>query len=642
MKLKIIKTYIAVFSCCLSCLLLFSAFAANSYPNNYLPDEIIVKFKPSVPNHAIDRINSKHGTHAFYTSPFAGFKRIKIPAGKSIEEMVIIYSKNPNVEYAEPNYIVHATFVPNDPYYDPTQWNFYNPVYGGIYMEDAWDIETGNPDVIIAVLDTGVAYETYGRFLQAPDLANTNFVPGYDYINNDAHPNDDNGHGTHVAGIIAQNTNNGLLVAGVAFNCSIMPVKVMNNHRTGSHAQIADGIYFATNNGADIINMSFGGTGVSSTLENACAYAYNQDVTIVCAAGNGGPSGSPWYPAAYNAYCIAASATRYDETIAPYSTWGSYVDIAAPGGDINVDQNGDGYIDGIPQQTFNMNVTAFYLYFWNGTSLSSAHISGVAGLLISYGLNRPDNVRQVLQSTAEDKGAYGWDQVYGWGIVNAYQALLSIHPTPPVAAPPEGSYNQDILVDLSASNATEIYYTLDGSDPDTTSNLYISSVPITITPSQITTANLKAIACNSAGNCGDISTNVYYLNNNDGDSLPDDWEQQIVDHNPGDTITTIEEVIALDDFDGDGDTNYDELLAGTDPVDPESYFQIESISLVDSGVQLKWISGPGRQYSIYWSDDLVLWNKIESAVDSQGNSTIWIDTSPLTSATRFYMVQALP
>jgi len=641
MKIQNLKGLISTFWCGLWCFLLICAVAVNGYPNDYLPDEIIVKFKPSVPDHVIDRINSTRGAKVFYTSRFAGFKRLKIPTGKTVSEMVGIYLKNPNVEYAEPNYIVYATFEPNDFYY-PLQWHFDNPVYGGIHLQDAWDIETGDSTIIIAVLDTGVAYETYGRFVQAPDLSGTSFVPGYNFIKDTTHPNDDHGHGTHVTGTIAQTTNNNIGVAGIAFNCSIMPVKVLNRPGMGNHAVIADGIYFATDNGAHVINMSLGGTASSITLENAVGYAYNQGVTIVCAAGNNGPGAPPDYPAAYDAYCIAVSATRYDETMAPYSNTGNYIDLAAPGGYTGADLNGDGYADGVIQQTFERGVKTFEYHFWQGTSMAAPHVSGVAALLISYGLSGPDNVRNVLETTAEDKGIPGWDQSYGWGIVDAYQALLSIRPTPPAAAPPGGSYNQDILVDLSASNAAAIYYTLDGSDPDTGSILYTTPVPISITPLQITTMTLKAVACNSAGNCGDVSINVYHLNNNDSDTLPDDWEQQIIDHDPADSITTVEEVIAFDDFDGDGDTNYDELLAGTDPVDPASYFRIISISLLESGVQLQWVSGPGRQYGVYWSGGLAGWNKIEPAVDSQGDSTTWSDTFVTTPRSRFYKVRLLP
>ena len=182
----------------------------------YVPDEILVKFKPDVGEDAISRINSEYKTSVKSTL-LSGTKVLNVPSGKTVDEMVRIYENLPEVEYAEPNYIDHVFMVPNDPLYS-YQWHLDNDDYGGIHMEPAWDISTGT-GVVVAMLDTGVAYEDYGIYCQAPDLAGTTFVPGYDFVNNDAHPNDDNGHGTHVAGTIAQTTNNNYGVVGVAFGC---------------------------------------------------------------------------------------------------------------------------------------------------------------------------------------------------------------------------------------------------------------------------------------------------------------------------------------------------------------------------------------------------------------------------------------
>jgi len=433
--------------------------------DEYVPDEIIVKFKPGVGKKKIDQINLGHGTSVKRAG--SHFMRLNVPKGKTVSEMVEAYSRNPDVEYAEPNYIAHASMVPNDPLYG-YQWHLDNDRYGGINTEAAWDLSTGS-GVTIAIIDTGIAYEDYGRYKQAPDLAGTHFVAGYDFVNNDAHPNDDNSHGTHVAGTVAQSTNNGIGVAGVAFDACIMPVKVLNKRGSGDYATIAAGIRFAADNDADVISMSLGGPFPSKTIEDALAYAYGKGVTIIASSGNSG-SNSYSYPAAYDAYVIAVGATRCDETRAPYSSYynvtndsviGQYVDITAPGGDTSVDQNGDGHGDGVLQNTFNPNTKNprdFGYWFFEGTSMAAPHVSGVAALLIANGVTCPDNVREALESTAEDKGDTGWDPEYGWGIVDAHAALrFSFGPKPPVA---DAGSDQTLS---DADNDTVEAVTLDGS-----------------------------------------------------------------------------------------------------------------------------------------------------------------------------------
>ncbi len=407
-----------------------SAGSADTKRPKWVPNEIIVKFKNGVSKNHISQVNRRHGTSVLYTSPFAGFKKIKVPAGRTPKQLVELYNREPDIEYAELNYYAYAHLEPpNDPLYS-YQWHFNDPC-AGINIEPAWDITTGDPNVIVAVVDTGVAYEDNGgRFGLAPDLANTNFVAGYNFVKNNEHANDDDGHGTHVTGTIAQSTNNGIGVAGIAFNCSIMPVKVLAKRgqvSSGSHADIASGIYFATDNGAHVINMSLGGPSGSNTLRDAVAYAYNQGVTIVCSAGNNGAGAPASYPAAYDAYCIAVGATRYDKARAHYSTTGGYLDLAAPGGDITVDQNGDSFADGILQQTFDRHPTHWGYWFYQGTSMAAPHVSGVAALLISTGVTGPDAVREALEATAEDLGISGWDAEYGWGLIDAYAALNYYH-----------------------------------------------------------------------------------------------------------------------------------------------------------------------------------------------------------------------
>lgn len=347
------------------------------------------------------------------------FRVLKVARGKVFEE-IKNYKKRSDVIYAEPNYIARAFWKPNDPYYK-YQWHFDNAVYGGIQMEEAWDLlgAPGNPGsgVTVAIVDTGIRKGT--------DLANTCFVSGYDFVNNDSDPTDDNGHGTHVAGTVAQSTNNALGVAGVAFKSCLMPVKVLDARGSGTYANVATGIYFAVDHGARVINLSLGGSADSSVLKDAVAYAYSKGVTVVAAAGNDGTN-TLAYPAAYDDYVIAVGATRYDETLAYYSNYGPSLDLVAPGGDLNVDQNGDGYADGVLQQTFRKVGRKIYwgYYFFQGTSMAAPHVSAVAALLISKGnATTPDEVRTALQETAEDLGAPGRDDSYGWGLVDTQKAL---------------------------------------------------------------------------------------------------------------------------------------------------------------------------------------------------------------------------
>lgn len=453
-----------------------------------VPGEIIVKFKPGVSDGRVSQINRGYGTTVLSKSLRGKFLRLRVPSNRSVEDMVATYNKNPNVEYAEPNFLVYGFFQPNDPYF-PFQWHLDNNTFGGINMKSAWDIQKGSPGVIVAVVDTGVAFENYGKFLKAPDLVNTSFVSGYNFVSNTTHPNDDNSHGTHVTGTIAQSTNNGLGVAGIAFNTSIMPVKVLNKNGSGTSSAVADGIYFAADHGAKVINLSLGSSQDSTTIKNAMAYAYSKGVTSVCAAGNEYQSGNPpSYPAAYDAYCIAVGAARFDETRSYYSNTGSYLDIAAPGGDTSVDQNSDGYGDGVLQQTFNpnsKNPADFGYWFFQGTSMATPHVVGVAALLIAKGITGPDNVRAALQSTAEDKGTPGWDPQYGWGIVNALAALQYSSTTPihdvavtDLSVPAVNLQGESVSITVSVANQGTSQESFDVTVNDNTDVQQIGNQPV--------------------------------------------------------------------------------------------------------------------------------------------------------------------
>jgi serine protease len=407
----------------------------------YVRGEVLVKYKQGVPQTRMMEMDAALGTSILSTHR-GGVYRLGLPEGVDEQEMVDILRADPDVEYAELNTICHATMIPNDPYYSPYQWDLPK-----INCPQAWDISTGD-NVVVAILDSGIAYENYTipsyerskvasgvtQYQQCPDLAGTSFTAGYDFINNDSHPNDNNAHGTHVAGTIAQTTNNSYGVAGMAFDCTLMPVKVLDNTGSGTAQSLADGLYWAADHGAQVVNMSLGwspGYNPGSTVQNAIQYAYNAGVVLCASSGNAGVSPVS-YPAAYS-QVIAVGATRYDDQRASYSQYGTALEVTAPGGDIYVDQNGDGYGDGILQMTFQgydpgppvslANPTSFSYWFYEGTSMACPHTVALVAMMIAHGQTGVENIRTILHETAVDLGSAGWDQYYGYGRIDAYAAL---------------------------------------------------------------------------------------------------------------------------------------------------------------------------------------------------------------------------
>jgi serine protease len=326
------------------------------------------------------------------------------------EESTLLADEAPSTRTPE----VEERGFPNDPKYK-LQWHL-----DQIHMGSAWKGAQGD-GVIVAVIDTGVA--------KVPDLEKTELVAGYNFVSNSPDATDDHGHGTHVAGTIAQSTNNGIGVAGIAFHAKIMPIKVLSARGSGSVSGIAEGIRFAADHGAKVINMSLGGPMASQVLAKAVKYAHDKGVTVVCAAGNDG-RGKVSYPAAYPG-AIAVAATQFDETTTFYSNWGHEIDVAAPGGNTRVDQNGDGFPDGVLQNTVVPGDTSRsdYLFFM-GTSMASPHVAGVAALIVSQGTTDPDAVEKVLKESARPpkgsadlRGLRGPENRYGAGILDAAQAV---------------------------------------------------------------------------------------------------------------------------------------------------------------------------------------------------------------------------
>jgi serine protease len=309
------------------------------------------------------------------------------------------------------NLIAKSSATVNDPF-SLYQWHF--PM---VQSQQAWDITTGS-GVTVAVLDTGLA--TGG------DDGIGCVVSGHDSVNGDSVPEDGDGHGTHVSGTIAQYTNNGTGVAGLAYGACIMPVKVLDDTGSGTFADITDGIYYAVDNDADVINMSLG-TNARFNLRNdpvmdpALDYAYGNGVTVVCASGNDGSRKNVSYPAIYPT-TIAVGAVDFLQNVTRYSNKGVGLDLVAPGGDTSKDRNGDGYADGVLQETFGSEGWAYY--FFQGTSMASPHVAAIAAMLISNDTSStPDEVYNALTYTTIDLGDAGYDSVSGYGLVQAFSAL---------------------------------------------------------------------------------------------------------------------------------------------------------------------------------------------------------------------------
>ncbi len=368
---------------------------------NFAADRILVKFKDGTDEATKRVIHARHGGSVIAEIPQLGIQVVKIPYGKALAKAGN-YKSERAIEFCEPDFVAYAIGTPNDPYFG-SQWGMTK-----IQAPDAWDVTTGQSAVRIAILDTGVDQDH--QDLASKIVANKNFTTS-------STVDDRYGHGTHVAGIAAAATNNGLGVAGVGYSCSIMNVKVLDDNGSGYYSWIANGITWAADNGAKVISMSLGGSSGSSTLQSAVNYAWSKGVVLVAAAGNNGNTAAT-YPA-YYANCIAVAATDQNDMKASWSSYGSWVDVAAPGVEI---------LSTLPNHTNKIGASNYGSL--SGTSMATPHVAGLAGLIwaSSYGTSNTD-VRSRIESTCDPitgTGAY-WQ----YGRINAYRAVA-----PPDTEPP--------------------------------------------------------------------------------------------------------------------------------------------------------------------------------------------------------------
>jgi len=396
----------------------------NTSRQKYSPGKILVKFKPEISAQSSADILKAYQPKTYRLIPKINLYVMQVSEESTVEETLAALKNNPDVLYAEPDYRLRALTTPNDVFFD-YQYALYNP--GGtlnlpdypvgkrgadIKATTAWDYVKGDPNLLIAVLDSGIDYNH-------PDLRNKVISTGKDFVNNDNDAFDDLWHGTHVAGIIAAETNNTEGIAGVAWNCRLLPGKVLSAEGEGDYSWLIEALIWAADYASGqakvgVINMSLGGDEPSQALENALKYAYEKGIVLVASAGNDGAAGV-LYPAAYDQYCLAVGASDYNDAVADFSNYGPEVDVAAPGVWV---------LSTIPLAFVDPEYYPVPYAYASGTSMSAPHVAGFAALIKSA---KPwltaGEIMKLIKYTPDDIGSSGMDEFAGYGRINTGKAL---------------------------------------------------------------------------------------------------------------------------------------------------------------------------------------------------------------------------
>jgi subtilisin family serine protease len=386
----------------------------------YKPDEIVVKFKSGVSEVEIEAIVMSNGASIIEHIEELNVYRLSIPGGISVPEMVDLFGQDPRCEYAEPNYIGQGgDFFPNDTFF-PQQWHLHNigqtggTVDADIDAVEGWEIATGSSSIVVAVLDSGIDsdhLEFQGRIL-----------PGFDFLDGDSDPEAERHHGVSVAGIIAANTNNSFSIAGLDLKVKILPVRIINSGGKGTTTELANGLIFAADQGAHVINMSLIDYPTSSpTLDNALQYARDAGSILIACAGNGGIGNADVSGPGASPFTISVGATDHDDARAIFSATqssgtGAALDVVAPG---------------LSLSTVSFDNSRDVVRNFSGCSAATPVVSGIATLLLSLNHSLTHNqIRNILTTTAEDEvgpaaeDAPGRDDFFGHGRVNMNVALL--------------------------------------------------------------------------------------------------------------------------------------------------------------------------------------------------------------------------
>ncbi|WP_219836320.1 S8 family peptidase [Paenibacillus sp. R14(2021)] len=369
----------------------------NGNASHYHMNEVVVRFGTSPTPDDLARI--KRDIKALSMKKL-GYTYVFRSRAMEADDMMRYFKANWRVAYVEPHYLymtndtgASADLIPNDALYSQYQWNL--PV---IETEKGWGVSKGSEQVLVGVLDTGVQADH-------PDLKGK-LAPGTNLVDANSPPNDDVGHGTHVTGIIAASVNNGEGVAGLTWYNKVVPIKVLDASGAGSTYSVAEGVIWAADHGIKVINMSLGNYAQAQFLHDAIKYAYERDVVLVAASGNDNTS-RPGYPAAYPEV-LAVASTNADGTRSPFSNYGDYVDVAAPGMTIASTYPGSQYAA------------------LSGTSMASPHAAALAALIRSI---NPDlsnvEVMDIMRKSAKDLGTTGKDKYFGYGQIDIDRALLA-------------------------------------------------------------------------------------------------------------------------------------------------------------------------------------------------------------------------
>jgi thermitase len=463
--------------------------AAIAQPIGYVRQRVLVKFHRGTPESQAQSALAQLGVREQARVARIGVRVLSLPSGKRVEDVVRWLRNRRDVEFAEPDWILPpANTVPNDPQF-PNQWHL-----SKIAAPAAWDSVIGSPAVVIAILDTGCDPNH-------PDLA-PKYVPGWNFYDNNSDWSDVYGHGTAVAGCAAAVTNNAQGVAGVAWDCRIMPIRISDPNGYANLSTITSALVWAADQGARVANISYRVSEYSS-LQSAAQYFVGKGGVVTVSAGNQ----ATFISDPDNPYVLTVGATTSSDTLASFSNTGNIVDMVAPGSNITTTQRGGGYAT------------------WSGTSFSAPITAGVAALVIAAqpGLSGRQ-VMQVLIESCDDLGATGWDSTYGWGRLNAQKAvaralsgIITGDTTPPsvqFASPAAGATVSDtVLVSVNATDNVAVDSVAISLNGVTVANL--TKAPYTWSWNTTNYANgaynLTAVATDTSGNqaAQTITVNVY-------------------------------------------------------------------------------------------------------------------------------------